>query len=109
MEHTPLPDLASDAAPPWWQHLPGLVLVVTAEGRLRYTSAALASLHAASHPDGDCIVSLTSESKQALLDALSRRVDFQLELEWIQPLTADAQVRWFSCSASRCSTTRRLR
>ncbi|MDP3167421.1 MAG: PAS domain-containing protein, partial [Hydrogenophaga sp.] len=101
MEHTPSPHPAPapERAHPWWQHLPGLVLVVTAEGQQLYASQAVTALHEASHPDGDCIASLTPESNQALHDGLSSRADFQLELEWKKPLQADAHARCFSCSA----------
>ncbi|WP_156406353.1 PAS domain-containing protein, partial [Hydrogenophaga sp. Root209] len=99
MAHTSRSVPAPEVAQPWWQHLPGLVLVVTAEGRPLYASRALTSLHGASHPDGDCIASLTPESSRALHDRLSSRADFQLELEWKKPLQADAHARYFSCSA----------
>ena len=99
MDHTPCPDPATAQAPPWWQHLPGLVLVVNAQGHQLYASQALTSLNEASHPGGDCIAALTPESGRTLRDRLSRCADFQLELAWTQLRTAHAQGRWFSCSA----------
>ncbi|MDZ4283227.1 MAG: PAS domain-containing protein, partial [Hydrogenophaga sp.] len=99
MQNTPHTDIGPAPASLWWQHLPGLVLVVNEEGRLHHTSTGLVALHAASHSDGDCIVSLTPASKRALFDNLKHRNDFQLELEWEKPPAADARARWFSCSA----------
>ncbi len=99
MEHTPRSVPAPETVQPWWQNLPGLILVVTADAQPLYASRALTSLHEASHSDGDCIASLTPESSRALHDRLSSRADFQLDLEWKKPLRADAHARYFSCSA----------
>ncbi|MDM7942137.1 MAG: PAS domain S-box protein [Hydrogenophaga sp.] len=99
MEHAPGPNHPKpEPAQPWWQHLPGLVLVITEQGRPLYASPALTSLHEAHALDGDCITALTPGSGQALHDRLSRRADFQLELQW-STRRSETPVRWFSCSA----------